>query len=121
MRTGRAVLHRWFFMDIGWNWGRARNLSLRIWRAPCGAASRKPKPPDCASNLTTRMESVQTYYALHCRTRRRHGLPPQPFRFFSNMQRRMLQAGPGFHRHRPLGGQAGGGGGFFASRPAGAL
>ena len=42
------------------------------------------------------LESVHTYYALHCQTRRRHGLPPQPFRFFLSLQRRMLQAGLGF-------------------------
>jgi hypothetical protein len=41
-------------------------------------------------------ESVQTYYALHCRTRRRHGLPPQPFAFFANIQKYMLQPGLGF-------------------------
>jgi hypothetical protein len=42
------------------------------------------------------MESVETYYALHCRTRRRHGLPPQPFQFFANIQKFMLQPGLGF-------------------------
>jgi hypothetical protein len=42
------------------------------------------------------LASVHTYYALHCQTRRRHGLPPQPFRFFSNLQRYMLQPGLGF-------------------------
>lgn len=42
------------------------------------------------------VESVKTYYALHCRTRRRHGLPPQPFQFFANIQKRMLQPGLGF-------------------------
>jgi CelD/BcsL family acetyltransferase involved in cellulose biosynthesis len=41
-------------------------------------------------------ESVETYYALHCRTRRRHGLPPQPFRFFANIQKHMLAQGLGF-------------------------
>ena len=41
-------------------------------------------------------ESVETYYALHCRTRRRHGLPPQPFAFFANIQKYMLQPGLGF-------------------------
>jgi hypothetical protein len=41
-------------------------------------------------------ESVETYYALHCQTRRRHGLPPQPFRFFASIQEQMLQAGLGF-------------------------
>lgn len=42
------------------------------------------------------LESVESYYALHCRTRRRHGLPPQPFQFFANIQKRMLQPGLGF-------------------------
>jgi hypothetical protein len=42
------------------------------------------------------LESVETYYALHCRTRRRHGLPPQPFRFFANIQKYLLQPGFGF-------------------------
>jgi lipid II:glycine glycyltransferase (peptidoglycan interpeptide bridge formation enzyme) len=42
------------------------------------------------------MESVETYYGLHCRTRRRHGLPPQPFQFFANIQKRLLQPGLGF-------------------------
>ena len=42
------------------------------------------------------MESMETFFALHCGTRRRHGLPPQPFRFFANIQKRMLQPGFGF-------------------------
>ncbi|MGA2540036.1 MAG: GNAT family N-acetyltransferase [Verrucomicrobiota bacterium] len=42
------------------------------------------------------MESVETYYRLHCRTRRRHGMPPQPWRFFANIQKYMLQPGRGF-------------------------
>jgi hypothetical protein len=41
-------------------------------------------------------ESVETYYRLHCRTRRRHGMPPQPRRFFDNIQKHMLRAGLGF-------------------------
>jgi hypothetical protein len=41
-------------------------------------------------------EAVRTYYELHCRTRRRHGLPPQPVRFFENIQRYILGADLGF-------------------------
>jgi lipid II:glycine glycyltransferase (peptidoglycan interpeptide bridge formation enzyme) len=40
-------------------------------------------------------ESVRTFYALHCRTRSRHGLPPQPFRFFENIARHVLERGQG--------------------------
>lgn len=40
--------------------------------------------------------AMRTFYALHCRTRRRHGLPPQPLRFFANIGRRILEQGHGF-------------------------
>jgi hypothetical protein len=42
------------------------------------------------------LESAEIFYALHCGTRRRHGLPPQPFRFFANIQKHMLKPGFGF-------------------------
>lgn len=41
------------------------------------------------------LESVKTFYALHCRTRSRHGLPPQPVRFFENISRHVLERGQG--------------------------
>jgi hypothetical protein len=41
-------------------------------------------------------ESMRTFFQLHCGTRRRHGLPPQPLRFFLNIQRHMLSLGQGF-------------------------
>ncbi len=40
-------------------------------------------------------ESVRTFYGLHCQTRSRHGLPPQPFRFFENIARHVLGQGQG--------------------------
>ncbi len=39
--------------------------------------------------------SVRDFYHLHCVTRRRHGLPPQPFRFFENIGRHLLETGHG--------------------------
>jgi lipid II:glycine glycyltransferase (peptidoglycan interpeptide bridge formation enzyme) len=42
------------------------------------------------------LDSVEVFYDLHCRTRRRHGLPPQPFCFFANIQRHLLERGGGF-------------------------
>mgnify|MGYP003870655107 CR=1 FL=1 len=39
--------------------------------------------------------AVADYYRLHCLTRQRHGLPPQPFRFFDNIARHMLAADQG--------------------------
>jgi hypothetical protein len=58
-------------------------------------------------------EAVQTYYQLHCRTRRRHGLPPQPFRFFQNIQRHILGVGKGFIAIARLGNRPLGAGVFF--------
>lgn len=42
------------------------------------------------------LEAMEKFYALHCLTRRRHGLPPQPFHFFQNIATHILQKGQGF-------------------------
>lgn len=39
--------------------------------------------------------SMLTYYHLHCVTRERHGLPPQPYRFFRQIQEKLLDPGNG--------------------------
>ena len=40
-------------------------------------------------------EAVRIFYGLHGQTRRRHGLPPQPWRFFDQIARRVVEAGHG--------------------------
>lgn len=35
-------------------------------------------------------DAIRSFYQLHCSTRRRHGLPPQPFRFFESIARNVL-------------------------------
>ena len=52
-------------------------------------------------------ESMRIFYALHRRSRRRHGLPPQPVEFFENIVRHVFQPGHGFvatarHEGRPI-------------------
>jgi hypothetical protein len=52
-------------------------------------------------------ESMRVFYALHRRSRRRHGLPPQPVEFFDNIARYIFAPGHGFvaiarHEGRPL-------------------
>ncbi len=42
------------------------------------------------------LEAMRVFYSLHGRTRRRHGLPPQPFRFFQNIHRHVLERDLGF-------------------------
>jgi len=41
------------------------------------------------------VEAMRTYYRLHCGTRKRHGLPPQPWTFFLNIARYLLSKGLG--------------------------
>ena len=43
-----------------------------------------------------RLEATRIFYRLHCQTRRRHGLPPQPSRFFENIGRHAFESGHGF-------------------------
>ena len=56
---------------------------------------RKGQAAGLSAEFTNRPESMRAFYALHCRTRHRHGVPPQPFRFFESIQRHVLAAGLG--------------------------
>lgn len=40
--------------------------------------------------------AMQEFYRLMCLTRRRHGVPPQPYPFFANIQRHALASGQGW-------------------------
>ena len=59
-------------------------------RTPISEAPFTPQSAQGAADV------VQTYYALHCQTRRRHGVPPQPFRFFASIHRHLLARGLGW-------------------------
>jgi hypothetical protein len=39
--------------------------------------------------------AMQAFYHLHSRTRRRHGLPPQPIKFFQAISRHLMEMGMG--------------------------
>jgi lipid II:glycine glycyltransferase (peptidoglycan interpeptide bridge formation enzyme) len=41
-------------------------------------------------------DAMRIFYSLHCGTRRRHRLPPQPFRFFDSIRRHVLEQNHGF-------------------------
>jgi hypothetical protein len=57
---------------------------------------RKAESAGMRVDFSSGPEAVGAFYSLHCRTRRRHGLPPQPSRFFRNIQRHILDPGRGF-------------------------
>jgi lipid II:glycine glycyltransferase (peptidoglycan interpeptide bridge formation enzyme) len=41
------------------------------------------------------LDAVRAFHELVCTTRKRHGLPPQPLRFFENIHRHALSSGKG--------------------------
>jgi hypothetical protein len=58
-------------------------------------AIRKAARSGLEISIDSGCHAVTAFYALHCETRRRHGLPPQPFRFFESIQRHLLECGMG--------------------------
>lgn len=59
-------------------------------------ALRKAEKSGLQATVSETCESVQNYYTLHCLTRRKHGVPPQPFTFFRNIFEHVIKAGHGF-------------------------
>ena len=53
-------------------------------------AIRKAEGAGLSIEFADSMSAVHEFYRLLCKTRKRHGLPPQPFRFFANIQREIL-------------------------------
>ena len=41
------------------------------------------------------IEAVDAYFRLHCQTRKRHGVPPQPYRFFHKIFQHVISKGQG--------------------------
>jgi hypothetical protein len=58
-------------------------------------AVRKAEKDGVTVEVLRSEEAVRDFYALQCLTRRRHGLPPQPWRFFLNVWRHILSQGQG--------------------------
>ena len=53
-------------------------------------AVRKGERAGVTVAISVEPEAVREYYRLHCQTRKRHGLPPQPFRWFQNLHQHLL-------------------------------
>src|SRR5690606_14598504 len=58
-------------------------------------AIRRAEKVGLTIDASAELSAVREYYDLHCRTRREHGLPPQPFRFFAQIQFHILRKGLG--------------------------
>lgn len=46
--------------------------------------------------FSTDLQGVMAYYRLHCLTRKRQGLPPQPAKFFKKIYQHVISQGMGF-------------------------
>jgi hypothetical protein len=58
-------------------------------------AIRKAQNGPVVVTVAADLAAVRIFYSLHCRTRRRHGLPPQPFSFFRNIHRHLISQNRG--------------------------
>jgi len=59
-------------------------------------AVRKAEKDRVAVEVSNDLAAVQQFYRLQCQTRKRHGLPPQPFAFFQNISDHILSQNQGF-------------------------
>ena len=59
-------------------------------------AIRKAEQSQLTVEFSQSEADIRTFYELLCRTRQRHGVPPQPFEFFSNIQRHVLAQNQGW-------------------------
>lgn len=68
--------------------------------AGCDEAVRKAVRKAERSALTVAFSkeeaSLREFFELFCRTRRKHGAPPQPYRFFNSIREHVLQRGYGW-------------------------
>jgi len=56
----------------------------------------RSKKEDLKVDITTSSEAMEEYYRLHCITRKGHGIPPQPRKFFGKIQEHLLRQNLGF-------------------------
>jgi hypothetical protein len=70
-------------------------------------AIRKAEGAKIQVELSRSLDGLLTYYSLHCKTRNKHGLPPQSLAFFRNIFHHVLAKDKGFivvarHEDRPI-------------------
>jgi hypothetical protein len=70
-------------------------------------AVRKAENEGVTVEILQSLEAVRIFHALQCLTRKKHGLPPPPFKFFVNIHRHILSENQGMiavasHRGRKI-------------------
>lgn len=59
-------------------------------------ALRKAEREGITVRESTTLEDMRRFYGLMVKTRRKHGLIPQPWKFFANIQKHMMEHGMGY-------------------------
>ena len=59
-------------------------------------ALRKATRAQLSASIGHSESAMREFYRLHCLTRRRHGLPPQPYRFFQIIHEELIRQRSGF-------------------------
>lgn len=72
-----------------------RDLFSRI-ASPAQRAVRRAERSGLSIEFSRSFDALVDFRDLLCRTRQRHGLPPQPLRFFESLHRHALSAGLGW-------------------------
>ena len=72
-------------------------------------AIRKAEKSGVSVEFSQSLDAVRVFYTLQCKTRRRHGLPPQPFHFFQHIYHHVLSQNQGLvvlarYRQSPVAG-----------------
>jgi len=70
-------------------------------------AIRKAEKSGVTVTVSRSLGTMEVFYSLHCKTRRKHGLPPQPFAFFRNIHEHILSHNLGMvviarHENHPI-------------------
>jgi hypothetical protein len=76
-------------------------------------AIRKAEHSGLSVEFSRGLDTVHAFHGLLCKTRKRHGMPPQPFSFFAEIHRRVLEAGNGWVAMARLGSNPVAGAVFF--------
>ena len=76
-------------------------------------AIRKAEKQGVTVEVLQDARGIKEFYSLQCQTRRKHGLPPQPFKFFQNLQQYILSEAGGMIILARLGARAVAGSIFF--------
>jgi hypothetical protein len=76
--------------------GRSPEVLLQDCESSVRRATRKAQQSGLRVELSQTLDAVHDFYALHVQTRRKHGVPPQPFSFFRNIHEEIVAKGQGF-------------------------